>query len=305
MPSRIYQFVRRHLRALKRAQSYPILLPHFTVSDDEVRGVDGSRAPISPALAKALRLSDGSRRLSAVAKSSGATVEDLLQQYDQGRIILWKERIEEPFAPEDRFHTIVMSPHPDDAALSAFSESQDHANFFLGFHVVNVFSRTAWWRFPDRQGDVAEIQRVREMEEKFVSRLMRARLKMLDLPEALLRGYDMDEVFRPPVPARDAPVEAAIVAAIKELVQLQPGWWLLPLGVGGHVDHLVVREFSLAALEESVVPLESIMFYEDLPYAADVSEGTPDFSDVIIGRRLRVCSNNPVGDEKLQCLRAY
>jgi LmbE family N-acetylglucosaminyl deacetylase len=303
MFSKLYQFVRRHARPLKRAFNYPILLPHFTVTETEIRGIDGSHEPILPTLARALRSCDGSRRLSTIARQNGVTIPDLLRQHDQGRIILWAAPLEEPYSAADYPATVLISPHPDDAALSAFSQSQDDANFFQRLLIVNVFSKTAWWRFTEQSRDVGEVQRVRDLEERLVSKLMRARLKMLDLPEALLRGYEMRDVFQASVPERDADVHAAIRSAVRQLAPTYPAW-LLPLGVGNHVDHLIARDASVAALRDAGVPETNISFYEDLPYAADL-EGIPDFTNFIEGRRLHVEEVRDVGDEKLECLRVY
>jgi LmbE family N-acetylglucosaminyl deacetylase len=281
-------------------------LPHFTIKDAGLAAIDGTFDLLQPDILRALRLCDGTRKLIDIARQTGVAKSQLVQLHDQGRMIFWFVPVSRAETPQAHITTVIVSPHPDDAALSAFMwmhkvEMADGGG--VQPLVLDVFSRATWWRFapPD---SVEEIQRVRHDEERLVTSLTGARLQMLDLPEALLRGYTMHDVFQPPVASRDSIVRAALAAAIEELTR-ESVLWLLPLGIGNHVDHVIARDETLAALEHAGVPNHRIFFYEDLPYAADQS-GIPNFSDAIPGRHLRPGSRGPIpGNIKFECLRAY
>jgi hypothetical protein len=45
--------------------------------------------------------------------------------------------------------------------------------------------------------------------------------------------------------------------------------WFVPLGIGGHIDHVIARD----AVCHSSIGLKPLIFYEDLPYAGRVHRG--------------------------------
>jgi len=138
--------------------------------------------------------------------------------------------------------------------------------------VVDVFSKTAWWRLSDSGGDVEEIQRVRFAEEQLVMRMANVKLGVLGLPEALLRGHQVGEVFSCEIEEHDREVEEKIREAVREIAREHPhAKWYLPAGVGGHVDHRIVRDVASAVMKEAGV--RSAWFYEEMFYAADAGNG--------------------------------
>src|SRR5436309_8861991 len=106
--------LRRTGRAWKRAGEYPILLPHFSIDEQGLVGPLGEEYPLEPAMREAVKLCDGTRRMSDI-EVGGAK---LMELYDKGKIVLWREPLT-PRPPEELVDTIIISPHPDDAALSA------------------------------------------------------------------------------------------------------------------------------------------------------------------------------------------
>ena len=301
----VTQFVRRYVRGLRRSGSYPILLPHFTLTEDGVRNLDGTLQPLSRPALDALRLCDGSRTLGQVARESGMSKLRLMEMHDRGEIILWGSapHAHEPDASD--VTSVIVSPHMDDAALSAFSLMGNRVEADSQSLVLDVFSRSAWWRFAGRAADREKVQQIREQEEHLAARLTSSRLQMLGLPEALLRGYTMEHVFQPPVSERDREVRALLPGLVQAVAAThRNARWFLPLGVGNHVDHVIARDETLSALEGAGIPNNRIRFYEDLPYAADIA-GVPDLSESLQGRRLRVSATSVVGEEKFECLRVY
>lgn len=303
MRLQIPQHIRRHLRGLRRGDHHPVLLPHFQVTDEGIRTLDAAPEPVESPVAGALRLCDGSRTLRDVARAGGVSRATLIEQHDLGRIILWKS----PLAGSGGQSTdppgvVIVSPHPDDAPLSAYAGCSTGRAL-----IVNVFTRTTWSRFPALLRTPEDVQRIREAEERCMASLLAARLYMMGLPEALLRGYAMESVFGEPVEERDAAVRQTVVAGMTVLAfRHLRARWLLPLGVGNHVDHRLVRDASMEALRSAGVAMDQIEFYEDLPYAAEIT-GVPDFFNFWPQQgRLRVAGTHRVAaHEKMELLRVY
>jgi hypothetical protein len=172
---------------------------------------------------------------------------------------------------------------------------------------VNVFNTGAWWRFPHGPEDAQRIQSCRQREEALVSRLSGATMKTLDLPEAMLRGHALAEVFTAAPDARDAQVAAQVRQAVAALArEHRLAHWFLPLAVGDHIDHRIVRDQALAALAAEQVKPTHLHFYEDLPYAAKLGPDA-DFSAHVSGHKLREESLEieELLAWKIELLRAY
>ncbi len=258
--------IRRKGRAWKRAGEFPILLPHFSIDEQGLVGPLGEKYPLDEEVREAVKLCDGMRALSDLDASA-----KLMELYDEGKIVFWREALAAR-GPEELVDTIVISPHPDDAALSV-------AHLLLGSRgesvmVVDVFSKTAWWRLSDSAGDLEEIQRVRFAEEQLIARMCHVKLRVLGLPEALLRGHELGEVFSCSIGARDREVMEKIREAVRELAREHPhAKWYLPMGVGGHIDHRLARDAVGEVLKEMGV--RSVWGYEELFYAAESANGAP------------------------------
>src|SRR5215204_486996 len=252
--------LRRKGRAWKRSGEYPILLPHFSIDEQGLVGPLGEKYPLAEELREALKLCDGTRPLSELEASG-----KLMELYDEGKLVLWRQPLK-PRGPEEQVDTIILSPHPDDAALSL-------AHLLLASHgesvlVVNVFSQTAWWRLSDSAGDLDEIQRVRFAEEQLVARMASAKLRVLGLPEALLRNRNMNDAFSSRIDHRDQDIIHKLTKALKQIATEHPhAHWYLPIAVGGHIDHFITKEVACSTLKEARV--RSISFYEELFYAAE------------------------------------
>lgn len=151
---------------------------------------------------------------------------------------------------------VVLSPHLDDAALSAWSVLTGDGPV----DVLNVFSGV-----PGR-GFVTRYDRLvggTESAVLFEERLAEDR-KALVLAGRVPRGLGFLERQY-----RDGPVDIATIAAAIETGISACSELVLPSGIGGHEDHVVVRDagFELAGAD---VP---ITLYAELPYA--IHKGWP------------------------------
>ncbi len=296
MLDKIKTYLRRHVRGFQRARQYPVLLPGHALTDEGVETVDGAARPLAPELKRALSLCDGTRTLAQVAREAGIAKADLIRAHDEALLLMWRAPVsaaQPPAAMGHAPHSIILSPHLDDAALSCGGRMLGDQSVL----VVNVFNTGAWWRFPHGPEDAQRIQACRQREE----------MKMLDLPEAMLRGYALAEVFTAAPDARDAQVEAQVRQAVAELArEHRLAHWFLPLAVGDHIDHRIVRDQAIAALAVEQVKPTHLHFYEDLPYAAKLGHDA-DFSAHVPGHTLREESLEieELLAWKIELLRAY
>ncbi|MER3417629.1 MAG: hypothetical protein C4343_00535 [Chloroflexota bacterium] len=152
----------------------------------------------------------------------------------------------------------------------------------------------------------------RRLEDERFAYFAEASVVFLDLPDAVFRGYEGDaELLGPPRDDDRAPIELLR----REILRLEPQRVYLPLAIGGHVDHQLVRAVGTALLAESpawTMPGPEwagiVTFYEDFPYAwwsnfgqlEDLGDGffaelpsdislTPEYADISdqIERKIR------------------
>jgi LmbE family N-acetylglucosaminyl deacetylase len=172
---------------------------------------------------------------------------------------------------------IYISPHLDDAVLSAGGLIHDQTRegqhveiwtLVCGFPTEAELSPFAQvlhfqWGFSSAE----ETVRKRRLEDEHAASVVGAQTVHFDgFPDCIYRRdsvgeplYPM-EVFAPRHPA-DEDLPARITAALVE--RLKPDDVVVcPLGIGGHVDHLIVRK----AVEGLGRPLR---YYADVPYVLD------------------------------------
>ena len=116
-----------------------------------------------------------------------------------------------------------------------------------------------------------ELMAARRLEDERYALFAEAALVLLDLPDAVFRGYEGDEELLS-APRDDDDV--ALEAIKREIVRLEPQKVYLPLGVGDHVDHQLIRRVGMSLLADGrrwVMPgpdwAGCVTFYEDFPYA--------------------------------------
>jgi LmbE family N-acetylglucosaminyl deacetylase len=116
-----------------------------------------------------------------------------------------------------------------------------------------------------------DLTATRRLEDERYAYFAEASIVFLDLPDAVFRGYEGDEQL---LAAPRADDRAPIDLLVKEIARLEPQKVYLPLGVGDHVDHQLVREVGVALLELGrrwVMPGPEyagiVTYYEDFPYA--------------------------------------
>ncbi|MHA6762991.1 PIG-L family deacetylase [Streptacidiphilus sp. PAMC 29251] len=156
-------------------------------------------------------------------------------------------------------HTVITSPHLDDAALSASAElGKGGATVVTVFAGLPPVDRPAtWWdRLTGATGGSRARQLERLAEDSEALRLLGAKSVHLDQLEEL---------------HRDGPPELdAIAAQLADHYAGADGIWL-PAGIGGHQDHVLTRDAGLRAA--AATGHREVVLYADFPYV--ISYGWP------------------------------
>jgi LmbE family N-acetylglucosaminyl deacetylase len=116
-----------------------------------------------------------------------------------------------------------------------------------------------------------DLTAARRLEDERYAYFAEASIVFLDLPDAVFRGYEGDDqLLAAPRPDDTAPVDLLV----REIARLEPQKVYLPLGIGDHVDHQLVRDVGVALLQLGrrwVMPGPEyagvVTYYEDFPYA--------------------------------------
>ncbi|MEM9553010.1 MAG: PIG-L family deacetylase [Acidobacteriota bacterium] len=193
-------------------------------------------------------------------------------------------------SPESPIDLLVLSPHLDDAALSCGGQIHRMARTGGRVVVLTVFaggpSDDPCSAVTDRDASPAAVAfhaligleageaGVAAADAAVAARRAEDRVACEILGAEGVRWRRLDAVYRRhpdgPLPSlaalfdRARPVDEALVAALAADLRALPPLrrLLVPLGVGGHLDHRTVR-----AAAERAFPPSSLRYYEDLPYA--------------------------------------
>lgn len=171
---------------------------------------------------------------------------------------------------------LVLSPHLDDGVLScgqliSMWRRQRHrvvqATVFTGRPEVE----TAVVREDAARYD-GDVLQTRLAEEATAARLLDYEPLTFGLPELIFRSKidgsprceDLSQIFGALTPS-DVPIIHNVADRLRKVVaKIRPDFVCAPLGVGGHIDHVIIRE----AARTAVNPLQ-LRWYRDLPYALD------------------------------------
>jgi len=173
---------------------------------------------------------------------------------------------------------VVLSPHFDDAPLSLGQSMLDGElaaeREAVGRVLVGVvFGRTNWqrWFHPTarRAPIVSAIRRAEELEN---ARRFGYRIKVATNAEVILRTGDMDSAtfLDPGLELSNDLLDDDLVEEIAASIQpwtSEASRVIAPLGLGGHVDHRLVREAA-----RRIVSPDRLEFFEDRPYASYLSD---------------------------------
>jgi LmbE family N-acetylglucosaminyl deacetylase len=211
---------------------------------------------------------------------------------------------------------LFLSPHLDDAPLSCGGLIHRLAGAGQGVTLLTVcagdppagrlsdyaLSLHARWGQPPEQAasEAAAMIDTRRAEDRAAAAVLGAQAEHLDLPDLIYRrsadgswlvskDADLFAGFRPADAAATALLAERILAHAQPLLDLPDGRLYLPLGIGGHGDHHLVRRAAESALAREPALIERARYYEDYPYAEDAESRDRTVAEGALGRPLLAC----------------
>jgi LmbE family N-acetylglucosaminyl deacetylase len=181
---------------------------------------------------------------------------------------------------------VVVSPHRDDAAFALTLAIGSWIEAGHKVSVLNCFSRSEEAPFSDADSVHANDRmsfvtalRGREDEawrRQYGSALTLVDLNMKDAPQRL--HCSADEAYGLTVNSNDK----ALTKIQKAIERINPGAVVLPLGLGGHIDHATARQ-AMVGVASTALPCA---FYEEMPFAIKVEKIEEQVQE--LGRTLNV-----------------
>lgn len=173
----------------------------------------------------------------------------------------------------------ILAPHPDDAALSLGVTLASLAAAGERLRIVTCFSRSAW--APNlSQRNLESVTAIRRAEDRRYAASLGSPCELVDLggTDAPFRGgYHGRFAFihQRPFDANELATRAWLVQRLGDV--LADGPLLLPMALGGHIDHRLVLDAGLAVCGGRPLGL-----YEELPYAIGRGGETADAAVALV-----------------------
>jgi LmbE family N-acetylglucosaminyl deacetylase len=209
-----------------------------------------------------------------------ASVDAILRRFVELRVcVLLTARF-----PPNRRRIVVFEPHMDDATFSVGGTMwlrRNECEFTL-VTVTGVSNSTSYQGRNQEYFDIKTISGLRQAESALVARLLGGRHLTLNVVEASLRycrsqwTLDWYERHRQSINAFREHCAGSLeleewTAAIAEAIgNLDPHEMWMPLGVGLHTDHQLIRQAYLNILGRNPELAQAcvIKLFQDVPYAA-------------------------------------
>lgn len=179
-------------------------------------------------------------------------------------------------------HILLISPHLDDAILSCGAYIIKNIKERNSITTVTVFSGSIeahklsslakWFHGICRLGNNA--MEVRCIEDKKACRFLRTKCIHLNLHECLYRLNSYGEpryseeksIYKADINNEQNTIDNVYVELLDKLQLNVFDEILVPLGIGRHIDHLIVRKAAEALEAKNHFNKGKIHYYEDTPY---------------------------------------
>ena len=165
-------------------------------------------------------------------------------------------------------HLTVLSPHRDDAAFSLSIGLSRWVKLGTPMKIVNFFTESEYAPYAlPMQAAVIPALRAREDKQALRSISPLIRMESLHLLDAPLRLHIGLDAICSTETARLQNRDETTWLASQIRRYFSRGVVMAPLGLGNHIDHLVVNHAAVTCATN-----QRLAFYEDLPYATWTSE---------------------------------
>lgn len=203
---------------------------------------------------------------------------------------------------------IFLSPHIDDVCFSLGVLAKASQRGWL-INIFNVSGYLPGMHGLKQEGFVSKVTSIRKLEDEAFADAASLTIVSLDLLDAPLRG--LKPLDSKPSEKEMEYVEGTLFNKLAEIGSEfgQKALLLAPAGIGGHIDHLTIRDWAISNLSE-LNSKYSVGFYEDLHYASDPEVRRSDLRDLMnhVPKQHQLTRiRYPINDvsEKLDLLRIY
>jgi len=161
---------------------------------------------------------------------------------------------------------LLVSPHPDDVALSLECTIRKH---LLGNRccIWNVFTKKIYNKIQLKQ---SEVENIVKQEEYMMWAAKKCKIIYDNFEDAQIRlncrvGKIVgNEAEKYQAYKENTNLVSVLNARLMEIYnQYTPKWIGIPMGIGNHIDHVLVRDMVISQIEKG------IFLYEDMPYSAN------------------------------------
>ena len=160
------------------------------------------------------------------------------------------------------YKTIILSPHSDGAALSIGGALSLNC-FEKPIKIVTIFTKSKYAPCCEIN-DPELISEIRQLEDSTFANAIGVDIQHLQFPELEFRGYK-SPLLKGGNTLSD-PIFDEVYDAICDIIKFDKNALVLsPMGIGHHIDHLIVSEISSKIHKKYNI---NVTYYEDLPYAA-------------------------------------
>jgi LmbE family N-acetylglucosaminyl deacetylase len=158
---------------------------------------------------------------------------------------------------------LLLSPHADDVAYS-IGGIVAQLSMQSDLRLMTIFSQSGW-ALPQALGEKSAdaISAVREQEDRAYCARRQIDYDFLTCPDSFVMGYDEESELS--IVATDDPRTEGVVNSVRNAVaRWVPQLVIAPCGLGGHVDHQIVR------IAADMLHHVEVLYYEDVPYSSNL-----------------------------------
>jgi len=244
----------------------PIVLPHYSFEKDDVMFMNFRKKKIDSRSKQILKSINGRDSLyELLLKQPQFTIEDFSKLEESGFIILCELKY---VTDKVKNKIVILSPHADDAIFSLSGLMIKYLNNFE-FHIINIFGNQDFTLYNDFADDKIESNFVHKEERLAWFVLYIQNGVFLPFKDAAMRlSYSDRPIINSDVDSKtiihfEKELFEDICSQINALIKtIKPAYIFCPLGIGRHVDHIIVREAAIANKNL----YKTLCFYEESPY---------------------------------------
>lgn len=190
---------------------------------------------------------------------------------------------------------LILSPHLDDAVFSCFNYIKSVKKKGNQVDLVTIFTKFG----REKTG----MEQKRKLEDKIALSYLKLTPRNMDFLDAAYRKKSANFFYRPRKKIFSSKIhmhEKLLLKKLKnELSKIEPHYDLVltPLGVGNHVDHLMIKYCV-----ENIFSTNKIGYYLDWPYAFSLSNWKWNYFQTFFKMKKNFYWTNGV---KISAMKAY